>query len=179
MACHFPGVLNRSADALSHKTLQLFFHLNSQASPVPVIIPPELRELVLNRELSWTSPHWMAVWSNCWKESSIAPATLKAYKPAQQRYSSFCMKYNIQPLFPLQEDILCRYVTFLAQQHLKYCTIKAYLSGIRCLQIQLDLGNPFGNGVMPCLTFQRNPQVTPTRLSLRELPLRTHLLELG
>ena len=56
-------------------------------------------------------------------ESSVAPATLKAYKPAQQRYSSFCMKYNIQPLFPLQEDILWCYVAFLAQQHLKYCTI--------------------------------------------------------
>ena len=41
-ACHFPGVYNTSADALSRGRLQLFFSLNPQASPVPTIIPLKL-----------------------------------------------------------------------------------------------------------------------------------------
>ena len=49
--------------------------------------------------------------------------------------------------------MLCRYVAFLAQQHLKYRTTKAYLSAIRCLQIQRGMGNPFADGAMPRLEY--------------------------
>ena len=45
--------------------------------------------------------------------------------------------------YPLLEDTLCRYVAFLAKEGIKHRTIKSYLSGIRCLQIQQGLGNPF------------------------------------
>ena len=50
-ARHLPGAQNTSADALSRNNLQLFFSLNPQASPVPAVIPPQLRELVFNRAL--------------------------------------------------------------------------------------------------------------------------------
>ena len=83
------------------------------------------------------------------------------------------MKYGIQHPFPLQENILCSYVAFLAEQKLKHRTIKAYLSGIRYLQIQKSLGNPFMSGAMPRLEYvltgikrveaQAN---TPTRVRL-------------
>lgn len=63
------------------------------------------------------------------------------------------MTYRVRHPFPLQEDILCRYVAFLAEQKLKHRTIKAYLSGIRHLQIQKALGNPFKNGGMPRLEY--------------------------
>ena len=81
-ACHFPGVYNVSADALSRNRLQQFFLLNPQASPVPAIIPPELRELVLNRELRWTSPHWMALWSNCWRAALCLPPANRTSRPS-------------------------------------------------------------------------------------------------
>jgi hypothetical protein len=42
---------------------------------------------------------------------------------------------------------LCRYVTYLAKEGLKH------LSGIRCLQIQKALGNPFVSGSMPRLEY--------------------------
>lgn len=58
-ARHLPGVQNASADALSRNNLKLFFSLNPQASPIPAIIPLELRELMFNRDLRWTSPSWM------------------------------------------------------------------------------------------------------------------------
>ena len=62
-ARHLPGVQNTSADALSRNNLSLFFSLNPQASPIPAIIPPELREMVFNQSLRWTDPSWMGLLS--------------------------------------------------------------------------------------------------------------------
>ena len=45
--------------------------------------------------------------------------------------------------FPLQEDTLCRFVAFLAQEGLKHRSIKSYLSGLRFAQIHHAQGNPF------------------------------------
>ena len=77
--------------------------------------------------------------------SCIAPSTRAAYRSAQRRYLAFCVRYGIQTPYPLQEDLLCRYVAYLATEGLKYRTIKAYLAAIRCLQIQKSMGNPFSN----------------------------------
>ena len=63
------------------------------------------------------------------------------------------MKYSVQNPFPLEENILCSYVAYLAEQNLKHRTIKAYLSGIRYLQIQKSLGNPFASGSMARLEY--------------------------
>ena len=49
--------------------------------------------------------------------------------------------------YPLTEDTLCRYVAFLAKDGLRQRSIKAYLSGLRCLQIQRGLGNPFADAL--------------------------------
>ena len=62
-AQHLPGAQNASVDALLRNKRFVFFHLNPQASPVPAIIPNELRELVFNRSLRWTSPDWMGLLS--------------------------------------------------------------------------------------------------------------------
>ena len=86
-------------------------------------------------------------------DNSVAPSTRSAYASAQHRYAAFCVSYAVQPPYPLQEVTLCRYVTYLAQQGLKHRTIKAYLSGIRCLQIQKALGNPLVNGSMSRLEY--------------------------
>ena len=56
-------------------------------------------------------------------------------------------------LYPLQEDTLCRYVAHLAGEGLKHRTIKAYLSAIRYLQIQNEMGNPYICGSMPHLEY--------------------------
>ena len=72
-ARHLPGIQNVSADALSRNRLQLFFSLNPQASPVPAIIPPELRELVFNRNLHWTSPSWTPLLKASWETALRLP----------------------------------------------------------------------------------------------------------
>lgn len=62
------------------------------------------------------------------------------------------MKYGVTTPYPLQEDILCRYVALLANEGLRHRTIKSYLSGLRCLQIQQGLGNPFAE-TLPKLDY--------------------------
>ena len=85
--------------------------------------------------------------------SCIAPTTRAAYRLAQYRYEAFCSS-GVSPPYPLREDTLCSYVAFVAKEGLKHRTIKAYLSGMRFLQIQLSLGNPFANGGMPRLEYE-------------------------
>ena len=45
--------------------------------------------------------------------------------------------------FPLSEAVLCRYVSFLADQGLKHSTIKVYLSAAHYMQISAGLPDPF------------------------------------
>ena len=66
VARHLPGVENTAADALSRNKLQLFFSITPQASAIPTIVPPELRELVFSKDPHWDSQNWMALLSTSW-----------------------------------------------------------------------------------------------------------------
>lgn len=71
-----------------------------------------------------------------------------AYSQQHGNTESFCSRFQVQPLYPLSEEVLCCYVAFLAGEGLKHRTIKAYLSAIRFKQITQSLGNPFTSGAM-------------------------------
>ena len=73
-AHHLLGAQNASADALSRNNLPLFFSLDPQASPVPVDIPSQLRELVFNRALRWSFPNWTVLLSASWEVALLPPA---------------------------------------------------------------------------------------------------------
>ena len=75
------------------------------------------------------------------------------YKSAQRRYLSFCELASITQPYPLREETLCRYVSFLADQSLKHRTTKSYLSGIRFAQIHQGLKDPFAEKTMPLLEY--------------------------
>ena len=81
-ATHLPGVQNKSADALSRNKLPLFLSLNPQASAVPAIIPPELREIVFNRSLHWNSPNWMWLLSASWMAALQLPPANHTPRPS-------------------------------------------------------------------------------------------------
>ena len=81
-ARHLPGIQNASADALSRNRVKLFFSLNPQASPIPAIIPPELRELVFNRNLQWTSPSWMPLLRTSWETALRLPIVQLTSQPS-------------------------------------------------------------------------------------------------
>lgn len=75
-ACHIAGSHNLSADALSRNNLRLFFSTNPQASPQPTAIPPDLQQLLFNRELGWTSPNWTRLFSSTLASVSPPPPLL-------------------------------------------------------------------------------------------------------
>ena len=86
-------------------------------------------------------------------ENCIASSTRASYASAQRRFLTFCQAGGIREPYPVDEELLGRFVAFLGQQNLKHCTIKCYLSGIRFSQIHLGLGDPFQNKAMPRLEY--------------------------
>ena len=84
---------------------------------------------------------------------SIAPSTSSSYRSAQRRYLGFCSRFGISQPYHLQENTLGTFVAFLARDGQNHRSIKAYLSGLRFLQIKLALGNPFTDGAMPRLKY--------------------------
>ena len=68
-------------------------------------------------------------------------STQRSYSSAKRRFLSFCNDSQLSPL-PLTEQLLCRYVSFLADQKLSPKTIKLYLSAARHLQISMNLHDP-------------------------------------
>lgn len=74
-------------------------------------------------------------------EHGLAGSTQKLYNSAKRRYHKFCMANKFSPL-PASELILCRFVSFLANEKLCHSTIKSYLSGVRHLHIAEGFGDP-------------------------------------
>ena len=68
-----------------------------------------------------------------------------------KRFFSFCTTYNVSDPFPLTEQTLCFYVSYLAEQGLAPQTGKAYLSALRTAQISLGLPDPREQSAMPLL----------------------------
>ena len=73
--------------------------------------------------------------------NGLAPSTQNCYDSAKRRFLSFCNRTGLSPL-PLNENLLCRYVSFLADEGLSPKTIKSYLSAARHLQIAMSLPDP-------------------------------------
>ena len=90
------------------------------------------------------------------------------------------MRYGVATPYPLQEDTLCRYVAFLAKEGIKHRSIKSYLSGIRCRQIQQGLGNPFAT-TLPrleyVLTGIKRVEVRGSNAPRMRLPITIDILQ--
>jgi len=82
----------------------------------------------------------------------LAQSTLRTYRSGKDRYLKFCSQAVLNPL-PVSEQVLCSFVSHLAQQGLKYRTIKVYLSAVRHLQIAGNYPDPFGGSPMPKLEY--------------------------
>ena len=77
---------------------------------------------------------------------ALADSTKKSYRSAKRRYNAFCQHNHITPL-PVGEQHLCRYVASLANDGLAHTSIKAYLSGMRHLQVEEGWGDPKFGGM--------------------------------
>ena len=90
-----------------------------------------------------------------------------------------CGEVGVTQQWPLGEGVLCRYVTYLGQQGLKYRT---YLSGLRLTHIHLGLGNPIVNEAMPKLEYVlmgiKRVQARQAPQPLKRLPITIEILRL-
>ena len=119
-------------------------------------------------------------------QQALAPTTRSSYDAAQRRYLLFCTNINTSPL-PVNETLLCRYVASLANEKLRFQTIKWYLSTIRYLQIMSGFGDPDMTS-MPVLDYllkgvkreqaKHNPESTRSRLPITPEIIRSLRSEL-
>ena len=135
-ATYISGV-NDLADALSRDNF-LSPHPQAQLSPAP--LPPELLDLTIIKKPELDIPSLDRLVESYFR-SGLAPSTRHSYTSAKRRFLSFCDVSKSTPL-PVTEQLLCRYVSFLAEQGLSSKSIKLYLSAVCHLQISINLQDP-------------------------------------
>ena len=67
--------------------------------------------------------------------------SLSSARSAQSCYVEFCHRFSPVP-YPLNETLLCSFITFLDQEGLKHQSIKCYLSALRHAQIANGFPDP-------------------------------------
>ena len=135
-ARHVAGVSNTAADALSRDNVDLFRLSAPQADAHP---SPPPRVCFRFSSTSKRTGHPPA--AQRYFELSLSSSTTRSYKSAQSRYLNFCSRFSLAP-FPLSETLLCSFATFLAQEGLRYQSIKCYLSALRHAQIASGFPDP-------------------------------------
>ena len=73
--------------------------------------------------------------------SGLASSTSKVYSAALNHYFKFCNHYSLSTL-PASEQLLCRFVTYLALDHVSVNSLRVYLSAVRQLHLQHHLTPP-------------------------------------
>ena len=114
-------------------------------------------------------------------QNGLAPSIQKTYQAAMKHFHSFCTQYNILQPFPLSEQLLCSFATYLADQGLAPQTGRSYLSALRSMQISLGLPDPRDRSSLPVLkkvqagiSRARVFKGSPPRICL---PITGHILE--
>ena len=148
MVLHVEGRLNVAADALSRDNLSLFCYHVPDAHPSPTqgaggVAGNSAARLDLQK-LEETVQFYFT--------KGLTQSTLRTYRSGKERYLKFCSQAILNPL-PVSEQVLCSFVSHLAQQGLKHRTIKVYLSAVRHLQIAGNYPDPFGGSPMPKLEY--------------------------
>ena len=68
-----------------------------------------------------------------------------------KQFHSFCTTYSITDPFPLTEQTLCYFTSYLAERGLAPQTVKSYLAGLRNAQISLGFPDPRDQSSLPRL----------------------------
>ena len=95
----------------------------------------------------------------------LAPSTRQSYDSASKRFHTFCTLYNIMSPFPVTEHLLCCFAAHLVDEGLSPQTVKAYLAGVRNMQLSLGLPDPRDQSSLPLL---RRVQAGISRVRLQQ-----------
>ena len=86
----------------------------------------------------------------------IAQTTARTYSVGLRRFENFCARFDIAHPFPVAEQLLCYFVTALANEGLLPATIRTYLAAIRNFQIARGWSVPGGGAGLPRLWLIQN-----------------------
>ena len=106
--------------------------------------------------------------------SGLAVSTQKVYSSAINQYVKFCNQFLL-PLTPASEQLLCRFVTYLAIKHISASSLKVYLSAVHQLHLQHGCSPP-AVGDMPRLQqVLRGIRISQAKVPNTRCPQRTRL----
>ena len=175
-AIHIPGQKKCGCRCIVQKSFDPLLISFTTGQPCPISTPRPMDQHVAHPETQLGLTRLDELAKDLFIKG-LAPSTTRTYDSAKRRYLTFCQLYHLTPL-PLSESILCRFVTFLSTQSLKYQSIKSYLSALRHLQITQGFQDPFIAGMFPRLEYimkgiRRSPTTLPPR---QRLPITPNLL---
>ena len=81
--------------------------------------------------------------------AGLAPSTRRVYEAGSKKYLGFCEQLHYNPI-PTSEQLLCKFVAYLATKDISATTIKVYLSAVRQLHLSRNHSPP-DIASMPCL----------------------------
>ena len=140
---------NHLADDLSRNDSISFLLKVPWANRQPTPLPPALLALLLDQKQDWTSSLAPAV--QRYFQGGLAPSTQRSYTSAMKKSNTFRIKYNVGDPFPVSEQLLHSYATYLADGGLAPQTIKSYLAAIRDMQISIRLPDTRDQSSLPIL----------------------------
>jgi hypothetical protein len=134
-----------------HVTICLSFsHITHRPISFLLRSPPSLGAFQTRLDVALLEQHVQQ-----YLQSALSKSTMRSYTTSLNQYTSFCSSPGYEP-FPMSEQILCQFVSYLAQLQLKHQTIKCYLSGIRIYQILRSQPDPFIKNMPKLLRAARN-----------------------
>ena len=74
--------------------------------------------------------------------NGLAPSTSRNYQSGSKRFITFCNLYHVSFPFPVNEQLLSRFVAYLFKEGVKGSTIKNYMAAVRHAQISMGLDDP-------------------------------------
>ena len=116
-------------------------------------------------------------------DQGLASSTKRTYGAGAKHFHEFCVKYNLFNPFPITEQTLCYFATYLASSDLSPQTIRTYLAAVRNMHISLGFPDPRDQSSLPLLKrvqagIQRVQAMKPGRRGRVRLPVTPRILEL-
>ena len=70
--------------------------------------------------------------------AGLTPLTRQVYRAETNKYMTFCNHFSITPILT-SEDVLCKFVPYVAIHNVSSSTIKVYLAAVHQLHISQGL----------------------------------------
>ena len=135
-AVHILGNKNVLANAISRDNLLLLFSLILEAASGHIRVPQDLVEVLVNKQVQWTSASWCQQFKNCLRLVQQTPPRGYIAKSGDKCYNDFCNIFRFA-LYPVTETQLS-YLQLI-------CSRKGYwLLQLKVIWLQLGIPRLFG-----------------------------------